>query len=215
MKLFVTGTDTEIGKTYIAVGLVHYFNQKGLSTIGLKPVASGCTFEGNRLINRDALKLQKAASVNLPYHMVNPFSFEPAIAPHIAALDGQTNLSINRLTNACVNAFETRADVAIIEGAGGWMTPLNEQETLADFVSHMDFSVILVVGMRLGCLNHALLTYQSIKHSGCKVRGWVANCIEPNMEVFKDNLETLRNWINAPCLGVIGHNKTPESRLTL
>ncbi len=207
LKIFVTGTDTNIGKTYVATLLLHEFNQCGYSTLGIKPLASGCHYVEGKLYSDDALALQQASSIKLPYDQINPLAFQPAIAPHIAAAQIPINLSAALLKEKCHDALHHSADIHIIEGVGGWFNPLNETETMADFVTLMQFSTILVVGVRLGCLNHTLLTYQAIKQCKIPLLGWVANCIDPHMIAAEENIATLRHWLKSPCLGVVPYTQ--------
>ncbi len=204
--IFVTGTDTGIGKTTVAVRLLQHYNHLGHSTVGVKPVASGCEKTSAGLRNEDALLLQAAASIKLPYEQVNPIAFAPPIAPHIAAQLAGEQLSVERLTEACQPALQHEADITIIEGAGGWLVPLNNNENISDFVSAHQFPAVLVVGMRLGCLNHAMLTVQAIKAAGVPLMGWVANHIDREMEVQKDNLATLKQLIDQPLLDTVLFN---------
>lgn len=212
-KIFVTGTDTGIGKTYIAVGFLKKFNQYGLKTLGLKPLATGCQRNLNKLYNDDALQLKLYSSIQLPYEYINPIALEPAIAPHIAASQMQIKLDVETMQKKMAVAFSTPADVLVMEGIGGWYVPLNEEQTFADFVSNEDFSVVLVVGIKLGCLNHAILSYQAIKNSGLKFLGWVANCLEPRTEKVNAQISTLRKWLRTECLGIISYKGKPENEL--
>lgn len=203
MRYFVTGTDTDVGKTYISCGLLDIFNAQGLSTIGIKAVASGCVKTSEGLRSQDALLLQQHSSVVLPYDVINPIAFEPAIAPHIAAQEIGFELTQKNMLEKCRKALATPADVHLVEGAGGWLVPLHDHEFLADFACALDAEIILVVGMRLGCINHALLTVESIKSRGAVLKGWVANCIDPEMPYRDDNISTLQAAIAAPLLGVV------------
>ena len=202
-KIFITGTDTSIGKTYVAIQLLKECNTEGLNTIGIKPVASDARFCHGKLMNDDALALQQAASIKLDYDLINPFVFEPAIAPHIAANLENRQLSVELLTQATQPALNYPADIHLVEGCGGWLCPLNDTETMADYVVANNFDVILVVGMRLGCLNHALLTYQAIKQSGARLIGWIANCIDAKMLHRDKNIQTLENLIQVPCINIM------------
>lgn len=199
-KIFIAGTDTGVGKTYVGTQLLHTFTQAGYSTLGLKPIASGCKFMNGQLVNDDAFALASASSVKVDYATTNPFAFEPAIAPHIAAQAIGQTLTIKMLTEKMQPAFATAADVTIIEGAGGWLLPLNEEESLSDFVLAQKFEIILVVGMRLGCLNHALLTERVIRQAGGNLIGWIANCPSTNMHYLHENITTLTNKLHAPRL---------------
>ena len=213
MKFFITGTDTGIGKTYISVALLRKFNKLRFSTFGIKPIASGCQMVDGNLYNNDALALQKAASVKLPYEYVNPIALELPIAPHLAAKFSGQILSKNDLAEKINQFFEIPADVFIIEGAGGWFVPLNEEELLSDMVKLLKIPVILVVGMKLGCLNHALLTIKVMNQEKIPLLGWVANCIYPNFLAFDENVETLKARIEVPCLGIIPYDINTENAL--
>lgn len=223
-KLFITGTDTDVGKTEVAVLLLKAMAQAGFDTAAMKPIAAGCEWrtinEKQKFIdvgsienngywaNEDALKLQAAATLQLPYNKVNPFAFEPAIAPHIAAManknPAETPLKVSQLLKHWQHLAALEADVLLTEGAGGWQLPLNALEDMPSFVQRANMDVIVVVGMRLGCLNHALLTIAAINALGLKVAGWVAN--QPTaqiMPMYKENLATLRSRISAPLLAEV------------
>ncbi len=194
-KIFITGTDTNIGKTYVSTRLLQKFNQQGLKTIGLKPVATGC-IDG---YNQDALLLQHHASIKLDYQLVNPFAFTPPISPNIAC----AYLTVDRIISALDESFKVKADICLIEGIGGWLTPLNSYETMDDLVKQInDIEIIIVVGIRLGCLNHALLTLNAIKKTNLHVAGWIANIIDPKMEALEENINTLKLLIDKPCLEI-------------
>ncbi len=156
-RFFITGTDTNIGKTYISRGLLKLFNLQGYLTIAIKPIASGCEIIQGELYNQDALTLQQAANILLPYNTVNPICFSPPVAPHLAAQQINQIITVSSIVKQCQSALSTVADVCLIEGVGGWSVPLNQNETTADLLNALAAKVILVVGMRLGCLNHALL----------------------------------------------------------
>lgn len=204
-RLFITGTSTNVGKTYVACALLRSLNEKGFQTVALKPVASGGILTPEGLQNQDALDLQKAASIKLNYKDVNPILFEPPIAPHIAAKLASLNLNVHRILNACSTVLNTQADYLVIEGAGGWLVPLNDQESFADLAEKLEADIILVVGMQLGCINHALLTVDNILKRGLKLKGWVANCIDPEMLNLNENIETLKQSIKAPLLATLPH----------
>lgn len=199
---FVTGTDTDVGKTQIAAGLLHLANMQGLSTIGLKPVAAGCEKTEQGLRNQDALLLQSVASVKLSYEQINPVALIEPVSPHIAAQKEKRILSADRLAGFCRSSFYM-ADFALIEGAGGWRVPINPSETMADMVRILRVPVILVVGVRLGCINHTLLTLDAIRHDGLPLVAWVANCVDVNMRALDENIQTLQQRIPVPCLGVV------------
>jgi dethiobiotin synthetase len=213
LKLFVTGTDTNVGKTYFATALLRKFTEQGFTTLGIKPVASGCQTVKGKLYSNDALALQKNSSIKLPYDQINPFAFQPAIAPHIAAAQEKINLNVAVLKNKCAYSLNYPADICIVEGVGGWLVPLNQQETMADFVISAKLNVILVVGIRLGCLNHALLTYRAIRQTHISILGWVANCVDPQTESQAENINALHHWLEVPCLGIVAHQKKPADKL--
>ena len=171
---FITGTDTGVGKTAVTLGLMQALQDQGKTVVAMKPVASGCEPTAAGLVNADALQLQQQGSIELDYERVNPYAFQPAIAPHLAA--EQVGISIEKYKIINIyNELEYISDCVLVEGIGGWQVPLTENETLADLAGALGLGVILVVGLRLGCLNHALLTAQSIAASGCELVGWVAN----------------------------------------
>lgn len=200
---FVTGTDTDAGKTLMACGLLEKARRQGMSTVAVKPVAAGCEQTESGLRNNDALLLQNAMTLALPYEQVNPIAFEPPLAPHIAAMREGKSLSVERLEGFCRGVTFQSCDLALVEGAGGWLVPLNPRETLADLAKALKAPVILVVGMKLGCINHALLTVQAIARDGLPLAGWVANKIDPNMGAYEENLMTLKALIDAPLLGEV------------
>lgn len=202
---FVTGTDTEVGKTLIAAALLELAKARGLRCVGLKPIAAGCERIDGRLVNDDALALMAASGASLDYRTVNPVALEPAIAPHLAAERIEFALDAADLAAHCRKALANDVDFAIVEGAGGWLVPLNGTETLADVCLGMGAPAILVVGMKLGCLNHALLTAHAIADAGGRLAGWVANSATTEMPMFDANVATLRERLDAPCLGVVPH----------
>jgi len=201
--LFITGTDTDIGKTVIATGFLAAANQAGLRTAAIKPIAAGCELTEQGMTNTDALQLQAAASHQLSYQQINPVALEPAIAPHIAANEAGKRLSAARLTGFCRGLSLLPVDLVVLEGAGGWRLPINERETLADVARELNCAVVIVVGMRLGCLNHTLLTIEAIRRDGLKIAGWVANIIDPDMPRLDENIDTLKQRIAEPCLGTV------------
>lgn len=205
---FVAGTDTEVGKTYISSALVRYFASHGLRAVGMKPVASGCELSEHgiwvgQMVNDDVLALYEASNVKPALELINPYHFEPAIAPHIAAQKANVEIDLGLITRS-YHVLAEMADVIVVEGAGGFFVPLNDKQTLADLAVKLNLPVILVVGMRLGCINHALLTIEAIKARGLTLAGWVANRIDPEMPMFAENLASLRQRIAAPCLSVVG-----------
>ncbi|HCJ28195.1 MAG TPA: dethiobiotin synthase [Pseudomonas sp.] len=198
---FVTGTDTEVGKTTIAAGLLHAARQSGLSTAAAKPVASGCEMTTDGLRNSDALALLGECTLSMRYEAVNPFAFEPAIAPHLAAREAGVDLSVARLADPVRQMLALQADFSLVEGAGGWRVPLVGGETLSDLAMQLGLPVILVVGVRLGCINHALLSAEAIERDGLRLAGWVANIVDPSTSRLEENLATLAERLSAPCLG--------------
>jgi dethiobiotin synthetase len=200
---FVTGTDTEIGKTTIAVGLLHAAQKMGLSTAAAKPVASGCELTANGLRNEDAMGLMSQCTLPLLYEEINPLAFAPAIAPHLAAREAGVQLDVAALLVPVQAVIAKQADFTVVEGAGGWRVPLAGQETLADLAIALRLPVVLVVGVRLGCINHAVLTAEAIVRDGLKLAGWVANVVDPETSRIKENLATLAERLPAPCLGYL------------
>lgn len=198
---FVTGTDTEIGKTTIAAGLLHAARLRGLSTAAAKPVASGCQPTLHGLRNDDALALLAQCSLPLRYEEVNPLAFEPAIAPHLAAREVGVELTVASLASPVRAILARNADFSLVEGAGGWRVPLAGRESLSDLAQALAIPVILVVGVRLGCINHAVLTAEAIERDGLELAGWVANIVDPQTSRLEENLATLGERLPAPCLG--------------
>jgi len=204
---FIIGTDTNVGKTYVASALVRHFAKAGYQTIGMKPIASGCmqTPDGD-LLNDDVLALSTASNVVAPLDLTNPYRFSPAIAPHIAAEQAEEIVDCEKIKQA-YHELTQLAEVVVVEGAGGFLVPLNRQETLADLAVTLNIPMILVVGMRLGCINHALLTVEAIKSRGLTLAGWVANQVDAEMPVFEENLASLQQRIAAPCISVVRWQK--------
>lgn len=200
---FITGTDTDVGKTEVAAGFIELANQKGLRTGAVKPVAAGCEDHGEGPQNDDALKLQSLASVELSYQQVNPVALDLPMAPHIAAQEQGKVITANRLVGFCRGVSLLPMDFLVIEGAGGWRVPINKRETMADIPKQLNAEVILVVGIRLGCINHALLTAQAIRMDGVKIAGWVANILDTEMLRMDENIDTLKQMLIEPCLGVV------------
>ncbi|AVD88149.1 dethiobiotin synthase [Pseudomonas sp. SWI44] len=198
---FIAGTDTDVGKTTIAAGLLHAARLQGLSTLGAKLVASGCSVTPKGLRNADAQALIDESSIKLAYEEVNPFAFEPAIAPHIAAREAGVALQVPVLLKAMRHVLDQGADFTLIEGAGGWRVPLSNLDNLSDLAIALKLPVILVVGVRLGCINHALLSAEAISRDGLQLAGWVANIIDPRTSRLEENLASLAERLPAPCLG--------------
>ena len=200
---FIAGTDTDAGKTTVACGLLHAARRAGLSTAAAKPVASGCAVTPAGLRNGDALALLGECSLALDYAEVNPFAFAPAIAPHLAAREVGVELTVAALLPAVRRVLARGADFTLVEGAGGWRVPLAGRENLSDLAVALGLPVILVVGVRLGCINHAVLTAEAIARDGLELAGWVANVIVPHTSRLDENLATLAERLPAPCLGRI------------
>ncbi|TBW03337.1 dethiobiotin synthase [Azotobacter chroococcum] len=200
---FIAGTDTDAGKTTVACGLLHAARRAGLSTAAAKPVASGCEATPAGLRNGDALALLGECSLALDYAEVNPFAFAPAIAPHLAAREVGVELNVAALLPAVRRVLARGADFTLVEGAGGWRVPLAGRENLSDLAVALGLPVILVVGVRLGCINHAVLTAEAIARDGLELAGWVANVIDPHTSRLDENLATLAERLPAPCLGRI------------
>ena len=201
---FITATDTDAGKTFVTAGLLQGLSESGFKTLGFKPVASGCIMTEQGLRNEDAVKLINAANTELDYKLINPYSFAPAIAPHIAAQQAKMSINLSSIS-ATVFAAAHHADYVFVEGVGGWSVPLNDQQYVSDLAQLLNFPVILIVNMRLGCINHALLTFQAITESGLVVAGWIANQLpeQTAMEHQGDNIASIKSRIKAPLLGVI------------
>ena len=208
-RWFVTGTDTEVGKTVASSALLQAANLAGYRTAGYKPVASGSEMTAEGLRNGDALALQANSAVALNYQQVNPYVFAEPTSPHIVSADEGRPIELAQLS-AGLRHLEQRADWVLIEGAGGWFTPLSEQYTFADWVQQEQLPVILVVGIKLGCINHALLTVQAIQQAGLSLVGWIANDVSEPGRRHQEYLTTLRRMLPAPWLGEIPHLAEPE-----
>lgn len=195
---FVTGTDTSIGKTTISCALLHAFAAQGKKVAGMKPIAAGS--ENGQWM--DVEQLLAASNVNVTRQQINPYAFDPPISPHIAAQQAGTEIDVSVIHRAYLELSEL-AEIVIVEGAGGFLVPINQHQTGADLARLLNLPVILVVGMRLGCLSHALLTAQAIRAAGLTLAGWVANCIDPQMLVLAENIATLKQRLDCPLLGVV------------
>jgi len=200
--VFVTGTDTGIGKTLVSASLLAALNARGRRAAGMKPVASGCAATAAGLRNEDALELLRYSAGAPDYADINPYAFADPIAPHLAAAD--TGVAIDlRAIEAAHARLARDAAIVVVEGVGGWMAPLGPRLMQADLVCALRIPVILVVGLRLGCLNHALLTARAIRDDGCDLIGWIGSHVDPAMLRSADNIATLRERLPAPCLGVL------------
>src|SRR5579863_7585563 len=198
-SFFVTGTDTGVGKTLISAALTRALVARGLRVAVMKPVASGSgpTAEGPR--NSDALTLMAAANVPAPYEVVNPYCFLPPISPHIAAREAGVSIDLTLLRSR-FDSLALASDCVVVEGAGGWLAPISDTASMADLAAALSLPVLLVVGLRLGCLNHALLTRDSVATRGTPFAGWIANAIDPHFDRPEENLATLSTRLGAPPL---------------
>lgn len=208
MSVFIAGTDTGIGKTHAACTLLHALRATGRQVCGMKPVASGCLATPEGLRNDDALALQAASSAPLPYAWINPVALPEPLSPHLAARHAGTTITLAPLSEA-FGRLDASHDMVVVEGVGGWMVPLAPGLLASELARAWRLPVILVVGLRLGCLNHALLSARAITADGCRMLGWIGNRIDPAMAAVEDNLETLRESLPAPCLGVLPHGVDP------
>lgn len=201
-SLFVTGTDTGIGKTVVACALARAFAAAGERVAVMKPIASGAERTAEGLRNADALALIAAANVPLRYAQANPYCFEPAISPHIAAKDANIEIDVGTIKTG-FEALQAISDRVVVEGAGGWLAPINARETMGDLAGALGIPAVLVVGLRLGCLNHAELTWRAIASAGVALAGWVANRASAPMEREAENLATLTRRLGAPPLAIV------------
>jgi dethiobiotin synthetase len=204
---FVTGTDTHVGKTRVAAGLLRAYARRGIRAVGMKPVASGAHPTADGLGNEDALLLQSVAGMPRPYSLVNPYVFAPAIAPHIAAAEVGVEISLETITAAYAGLVRG-AEAVVVEGAGGWQVPLSATLALPDLVRALGLPVVLVVGLRLGCISHALLSARAIRADGLSLAGWVANAVDAGFERSAANIESLEKVLTVPLLGQLPHAQT-------
>jgi dethiobiotin synthetase len=209
---FIAGTDTGVGKTLVSSALVHGYTQQGLKSAGMKPVAAGCESIDGRWLSEDVAQLKAASNIDAELSLVNPYAFAPAIAPHIAAEQAGVRIELTNIQSA-YETLRQSADVVIVEGVGGFRVPLGSDWDTADLAQALALPVVLVVGMRLGCLSHALLTVEAIEKRGLSLAGWVANRIDPDMTAYAENLDALRQRIDAPLLGEIPALSQADFRL--
>ncbi len=208
MSYFITGTDTGVGKTLISCALLQGFAAQGQRVAGLKPIAAGCDEHDH---NEDALALRAASTMQLTYGQVNPYCFPHAIAPHLAARHAGVRIEFSRILTS-YRELAGQADAVIVEGVGGFLVPLNEKQSSANLVQALDLPMIVVVGMRLGCLNHALLTVRAISDYQLECAGWVANILDAGMPALQENIAALRERIAAPLLGIVPHMAVPDAQ---
>ncbi len=201
MNYFVTGTDTSVGKTLVSCALLHGFAAQGKRVVGMKPVAAGCDDSD---LHEDVRQLRAAGNVQATRGQVNPYCFVQPAAPHLAARRAGVSIDFARIEESYAE-LAAQADVVIVEGVGGLLVPLNAEQDCADIPAQLGLPVILVVGIRLGCLNHALLTVEAIAARGLKLAGWVANVVDADMAMLDENIADLRQRIVAPLLGVVPH----------
>jgi dethiobiotin synthetase len=208
---FITGTDTGAGKTWATVALMRHLQSKGKTVLAMKPVASGCTLRDGELKNDDALLLQRYASFVVPYSLVNPYALELPVAPHIAARRAGISIDFDAI-GVAFRQLQAQAGITLVEGVGGWAVPLNAAQDVADLAKFLDLPVIMAVGMRLGCINHARLTYRAIVASGVECQGWLAVCLDPHMAAVEENIVALQELIAAPLLGVLPYGDSIDSQ---
>ena len=210
-RYFITGTDTNIGKTYISVELLNYFNRQGYSTAALKPIASGSETTPSGLRNSDAVALQQAASMAFAYEDINPITLQTPISPNIIIEKDFPNLRVADIIDNCHKVLESDADIILVEGVGGWYAPVNGTETIADIAITLQFPVILVVGIKLGCLSHSLLSYEAIYNSQVPIAGWIANCLDDNTLAIEQNIDTIERRLPIPLLATVPWRGNIES----
>jgi dethiobiotin synthetase len=207
----VTGTDTGVGKTLVACALLEAFAARGLKAVGMKPVASGAAPGAGGFVNEDVERLIAASSITAPREDVNPYCFEPPVAPHIAAWRAGATISLECIEQG-FRGLAARAQMVVVEGVGGFQVPLGPGTDTAQLAVRLALPVVLVVGMRLGCLNHALLTAQAVAARGLRLAGWVANHVDPQMSAADENVRALEERLEAPLIARIAHAAHPEPR---
>lgn len=208
---FVTGTDTEIGKTLVAGTLLYALSQQGLHAAGMKPIAAGAELRDGVWHNEDIDFLAASATVSLPTALTTPYLFEEPAAPHIAAANEGISIEPARILD-CYAQVHAAADAVVVEGVGGWSAPLSATLDQLDLVRALDLPVVLVVGLRLGCINHARLTARAIAADGARLIGWIASDVDPAMARADDNFRLLHERLSVPCWGRLGHEAAPDPR---
>jgi dethiobiotin synthetase len=207
--VFVTGTDTGVGKTLVSAALLHNLARRHERVVGMKPVAAGLIEHEGRQVSEDVLMLRAASTLKVPAELDNPVALPEPVSPHLAARHAGRDVRVADLLSPAL-ALQQQADALVVEGAGGWRVPINDDETLADLARALNAPVLLVVGMRLGCLNHALLRAEAIRADGLTLAGWVANHVDPAMACFDENLATLRARLHAPLWGIVPWSAKPD-----
>jgi dethiobiotin synthetase len=209
---FVTGTDTDVGKTFVSSLLLARASSQGHACFAIKPISAGCSIdEAGHLVSEDARQLQQYASIHLVEEFIAPIKLAAATSPHIAAAQVGERLQASRVVGHIRAGLSTRASHILVEGAGGWRVPINMQECISDVAKQLRLPVILVVGIRLGCLNHALLTAELIMRDGLPLAGWVANCLHKDEPFMAAQIETLQKKLRAPCLGIIPYQAEKDA----
>ncbi len=209
---FVAGTDTGVGKTLASVALMRHLQAQGRSVVGMKPVSSGCRPTPDGLVNDDALQLQAQSSCPTAYRLVNPYAFEPAVAPHLAAEACGASIEPDTIVRSLAQ-LARQADQVVVEGVGGWLVPIDASRTMADVAAALQLPVILVVGIRLGCLNHALLSARAIEASALPFAGWIANRLDPACELQQANIAALRARVPVPCVGELAYQAQADAAI--
>lgn len=211
---FVTGTDTEVGKTWATLALMGAWKKQGKRVAGMKPVASGCKEGAGGLRNEDALLIQSLCSERFPYDWINPCAYSPPIAPHIAAEQCGRPVDVEAIKSA-YEFLRQRSEVVVVEGIGGWRVPLGDKTSLIDIVQSLNLPVLLVVGLRLGCINHALLTVESVDINGCRLAGWIACPVDEHYSTTDETITALKQRLTSPFLGILPRLPEPDvSRLS-
>ncbi len=198
---FITGTDTGVGKTQVTLALMRYLQRQGWRVAGMKPIATGCEWTPAGLRNADAEQLLHYSSLSMPYTHVNPYAFFPPISPHLAALQAEQPIEVEKIVRT-YHHVARQVDVVLVEGVGGWRVPIDPHHTLKELVISLNLPVILVVGLRLGCINHALLTAETIIRDGCPLHGWIANHLSAE-ESWQEVIDSLQTLLPAPLLGIV------------
>ena len=209
--VFVTGTDTDCGKTRVSVALIAQLREQGVRVAGFKPIAAGADWCDGELCNDDALALRAASGLDTPYATLNPYCFVPPVSPHLAATQAGEAIELGPIKAAYAD-LACDCEFLVAEGAGGWRVPLGPQLDIQGLALELGLPVLLVVGLRLGCLNHAALSEQAILSSGARLLGWIGSQVDPAMACLNENVATLKSRLSTPCLGILGH---PDSRTIL